>query len=217
MLVLDGMQRQGHSDRWAAVLDRWAAALDRWAAARDAGAAMLQRRGMQYHGGTGILHGALVHAPPGFAAASRLLAVQGRAVLLQRPAVDFHGWGADGLHVAHLHPPPGLAEIAALRCRAAGPGWARLHGLATLRLALAGPLNVAAEAAGVVARGQLRGGHGAFVAAPRGTVPRPPLLATDRAAVAQVLVAVAFTVEHPAAETAKPSGINSLGKRKIIH
>lgn len=31
---------------------------------------------------------------------------------------------------------------------------------------------------------------------------------------AQVLVAVAFTVVHPVAEMAKPSGINSLGKRK---
>ena len=206
LLVLDGMQRQGHSG--------WAAVLDGWAAARDAGAAMLQRPGMQYHGGTGILHGALLHSPPGLAAATWLLAVQGWAVLLQRPAMDFHGWGADGLHVAHLHPPPGLAKIAALLWRAAAPGWARLHGLAALWLALAGPFNVAAEAAVVMARGQVRGTHGAFVAAPRGTVPRPALLATDRAIVAQVLVAVAFTVVHPVAEMAKPSGINRLGKRK---
>lgn len=206
LLVLAGMQWQGYSG--------WAAVLDGWAAARDAGAAMLQRLGMQYHGGTGILHGALLHSPPGLATATWLLAVQGWAVLLQRPAMDFHGWGADGLHMAHLHPPPGFAEIAALLWRAAAPGWARLHGLAALWLTLAGPLSVAAEAAGVTARGQVRGAHRAFMAAPRGTMPRPALLATDRAVMAQVLVAVTFMVVHPVAEMAKPSGINSLGKRK---
>jgi len=203
LLVLNGLRRQGHSGR--------AAALDGWAAARDAGAAMLKMPGMQHHGGTDILHGALVHSLPGFTTATRLLAVQGWPVLLQRPAMDFHGWGADGLHMAHLHPPPGLAEIAALLWRAAAPGWAWLHGLAGLRLALAGPLDVAAEAAGVVARGKV---HRAFVAAPCGTVPRPALLTADRAFMAQVLVTVAFTVVHPVAEMAKPLGINSLGKRK---
>lgn len=140
---------------------------------------MLQRPGMQYHGGAGILCGALIHSPPGLAAAALPLTVQRRAVLLQRPAMDFHGWRADGLHVAHLHPPARLAEIAALLWWVAAPGWARLHGLASQWLALAGPLDVTAEAAGVMARGQVYGAHGAFMAAPRGPVPCPALLATD--------------------------------------
>lgn len=170
LLVLAGMQQQGRSS--------WAAVLDRWVAVRDAGAAMLQWPGMKYCGGTGILHGTLVHAPPGLAAATWLLAVQGWAVLLQWPVMDFHRWGADGLYMAHFHPSPGLAKIAALLWRAAPPGWAWLHGLAALRLSLAGPFNVMAEAAGVMARGQVCGTHGAFVAAPCGTVPHPALLTT---------------------------------------
>lgn len=143
LLVLAGVQRQGHSI--------WAAALDRGAVARCAGATMLRWQGMQYHGGTSILHWALVHSPPGLAAASRLLAVQWWPVLLQRPAVDLYGWGADGLHMVHLHPPPGLA--AALLWWVVALRWAWLHGLTALWLALAGPLNVAAQAARVMARG----------------------------------------------------------------
>lgn len=216
LLVLAGIRLQGHRcwaaalDGWAAALDGWAAALDRRAAARDAGAAMLQRQGMQNHGRTGVLHGTLVHSPPGLATLG-LLTVQGWAVLLQRPAVDFHRWGADGLHVAHLYSPPGLAEIAALLWRPAALRQTRLHGLAASRLTLAGPLSVAAEAAGVVARAQVRGARGGLVAAAGGTVLRPALLTTD--IVARVLVAVAFEV-HPVAELAKPSGTNSLGTRK---
>lgn len=216
LLVLAGIRRQGHScraavlDGWTAALDGWAAALDGRAAARDVGAAMLQWQGMQDHGWMGVLHGTLVHSPPGLATLG-LLAVQGWAVLLQRPAVDFHGWGADWLHVAHLYPPPGLAEIAALLWRPAALWWTWLHRLAALPLALAGPLSVVAEAAGVMARAQVRGACGSLVAAACGTVLRPALLATD--VVAQVLVAVAFEV-HPVAELAKPSGPNSLAKRK---
>lgn len=178
LLVLAGMQRQGHRSR--------AAALDRWAAA---GAMMLQRQGMQYHGATSILHWALVHPPAGLAAASGLLAVQWWPVLLQRPAMDLHWWRADGLHMVHLHPPPGL--VAALLWWAVALRWARLQGLAALRLALAGPLNVMAEAAGVMARGWVCGAYGAFVAASR-----PAFLAADRAVVVQVLAAVSFLVLH---------------------
>lgn len=178
LLVLSGMQRQGPGS-WAAVLGGWAAAvLDGRAAAGDAGAAMLQRQGMRCRGWAGLL----LHSPARLVAASRLLAVGG-AVLLQRPAADFHGWGADGLHVAHLHPPPGLVLLR----WAAALGWARLGGLAPLwhRLAplwhgLAGPLAVVAEAARVVARAA----HGAFVTATRAIVPRPALLAADGAAAA---------------------------------
>lgn len=199
MLVLAGMLHSRGAavlDGWAAALGGWAAALDGWAAARDAGAAALQWPGTQWDGQAGLLHGALLHSPAGLAAAPWLLALQRRPILLQRPAVDFNG-GAAGLHGAQLHPPTGFAKTAALLWRAAVLGRAGLRQLAGLRHALAGPLNVAAEAAGVMAGGQVRDAHGAFVAAADGVV------------VARILVILAFTVVHLVAEMSKPSGIKS--------
>lgn len=148
------------------------------------------------------MHGALLHSPAGLAAAPWLLALQRWPILLQRPAVDFSG-GARRLHGAQLHPPTGFAKTAVLLWRAAVLGWAGLRHLAGLRHALAGPLNVAAEAAGVMAGGQVRDADGAFVAAADGVV------------VAQILVILAFTVVHLVAEISKPSGIKSEKKKTM--
>lgn len=202
-LVLARMLRQGHSggaavlDRRTAVLDRRTAVLDRRTAVGDAGTAVLQGQGMQRDG---LLRGTLLHSPAGLTAAL-LLALQWWSVLLQWPAVDFHWW-ANGLHRAHLHPPPGFTTIPAALCRAAAAGRAGLYGLAALWHTLAGPLDVVAEAATVVAWRQIRDAHRAVVAT------------TGCVIVAHIHVIFTLTVLHRAAEMAKPLGINRLGKRK---
>lgn len=73
--------------------------------------------------------------------------------------------------------------------------------LAALWHALTGPLDVVAEAATVVAWRQIWDAHGAVVA-------------TAGCIVVASKVIFALTVLHRAAETAKPSGINRLGKKK---
>lgn len=156
------------------------------------GTTMLQRRGLQDHRRLLIVLGALLHSPPRFPAGIALRAGQARAVLLQRPAVDFHGRGAHGGHRADLHTPPGLA---ALRGRAAGGGLGR--GTAPRR-ALAGALGVVAEGLGVVTR------LGGVVAVPGGGAgPRPALVVAARGGLARLVVAAAFLVEHPGVEMAE--------------
>lgn len=186
----------------AAALAGGAAAGDAGGAG-DAGAAVLQRPRRRERTGTGIFRRALLHPPPRLGAAG-LLAGHGRSVLLQGPPVDPDGGWAGRLHVAHLHPPPGLASAAAWLRRAAAPGRARLQRLASLWLTLAGPLEVAAEAARVVAWRKIRGVGAALVAVPLGTGLCPALLSTHH-----VLGTVVFVAVSPVAESREPG--NHLG------
>lgn len=187
VLLVAGRRWQGDSGGAAALGGPGTAGEGTGTAGEGTGTAMPQRPGgLQDHRGLLVVLGALLHSPPGLPAALGLRAGRARAVLLQRPAVDFDGRGAHGGHRAHLHPPPGLA---ALRGRAgpAAPG-----------RALAGALSVLAEAAGVLAD------LGGVLAVSGGAGPCPALVAAARGGLAQVVVAAAFLVEHPGAEMAEP-------------